>query len=82
MRVLCIEDGIIPNYTGGRSLNSVEPVKEGEIYEVAGTVISDYGDHLSYALKGFTITKRIERFVPISEIDETTFERNFKKELV
>lgn len=91
MKVLCIDDKLRPNemYIPGCEL------KEGETYtvveEVTGYDINSVtgfstNPRQCYVLAEFAafpgVCFETNRFVPLSEIDETTFERNYQKELV
>ena len=79
MRIICINNGVLPNNLGV-PYDSPQLI-EGDVY----TVVFDNG--IGYVLaeatprQGLTCFNR-RRFIPTSEIDEPTFERNFKKELV
>jgi len=78
MRVICI-DNVRQNVPKGCENKSAPEI--GEICETNGESQA-YGT-LYYTLVGYGTVKYISRcFALISEIDETTFERNYKKELV
>lgn len=82
MKVLCIHGvkigEIAHNFLGDvKAADITSVIFEGEIY----TVVEDIGE--SYVLQErnpiFAYGKR--RFAPLSEINETEFERNYQKEL-
>lgn len=79
MKVVCIDD------TAGSLINPCGfTIKEGEIYTVYRTFIGMITGKPCYALNeddykgGYLCT----RFIPVSDIDETEFERNYKTEKV
>jgi len=84
MRVICIyglKASTMPfDTTNPASLS--DELYEGVIYTVIGQ--KEYHGELCYFLaeKRRTAAYWYGSFAPLSEIDETTFERNFKKELV
>lgn len=76
MRVICIDD--VDEWIGEGIRPKPSILKYGEIYNVIDEVMESYG--LAYELSediGFLY--EAASFIPISEIDETTFERNYKK---
>lgn len=74
MRVICINDKPIIDTMGWKCLNQKEPVKEGEIYEVVKEHKTPTGAD-GYLLYGFTPIKNQQRFIHLSEIDETEMVR-------
>lgn len=67
MRVMCIES--IENIEFGQIYNVVKvySVPRGDFYQLAEDQVMGYISDL---------------FIPLSDIDETTFDRNYKTELV
>lgn len=91
MKVLCIDDKIRP----GEMIMPGGKIKEGETYNAIETVtgysfdpvIGKFTDPKAcYRLAEFTsptdICFETDRFIPLSNIDELTFNRNYQKELV
>ncbi len=78
MKVICIKYAtkVAEDFT-----HTLRPIV-GEYYTVIDTV-NAYGNYY-YEIQEFPTTARyrVDLFAPTSEIDETTFERNYKKELV
>ena len=76
MKVLCI------NSKG--FINPVPPIQEGKEYIVIKFQENPNGDGKDYyRLKGIKYSWYwTARFVPVSDIDETEFERNYLKQLV
>lgn len=81
MKVICInETGFVDK--------EVDPIKEGEIYTVIAH--KTYDNKRYYQLSELAINSKNHypqwyasfRFIPLSSIDETEFEREYKKELV
>jgi hypothetical protein len=82
MKVICI-DGSKRSY----SEKDGQDVKEGVIYEVTDSWNGIFTNQPYYSLAGFDCIKRFkgfrqDRFAPLSDINETEFERNYQKELV
>ena len=78
MRVICIDKTPRPTSTDREALQALEI---GAEYTVVNNPHPRGYELLEVKTKcrsGFFM----DRFIPLSEIDETTFERNFKKELV
>ncbi len=78
MKVICITNKNIIRKTG--SIGSAPKLVEGACYTVIE--FTGYGYHLAEVSCDKNYGYDMKRFVPLSEIDETTFERNYKKELV
>lgn len=76
LKVICIDDKIRPHSVCASDWF----IKEGEVYTVCGTYISNIG-RPSYRLDEDPMKLRggydADRFIPLSTIDETTFERNY-----
>lgn len=80
MKVLCINTGPIWNPYLKQSFSTPE-LTEGEPYIVEKVTYS--GDYQLVGVKcNFVCGFRHERFIPISDIDETEMERNYVKEKV
>ena len=78
MDVMCIDDG----WTNGNIPSLPTKCPEfGETYKVIDCQQCDNGVWY-YRLAGFPYFWEAGAFVPVSTIDETKFERNYKKELV
>lgn len=73
MRVICINAGIVEGF-------DAPELKEGEIYTVIG-FLGDIGYYLE-EVSSVGGPFYIQRFSPLSEIDETTFERNYNLQTV
>ena len=81
MRVICIKQGDwISSLLNRKTINSPSYMEEctaydynAESYTLVEYPCNDIGHPATWNKKWFT---------PLSEIDETTFERNYKKELV
>lgn len=80
MKVICIDTS--PNPNPKKNNEWFKYLKEGSTYEVEKEVYGCYKifgiDH-PYQTDRPTFMKR--RFVPVSDIDEKEFERNYNKEL-
>jgi len=79
MRVICIDASPIKGFTD----ESYEPLVEGKEYLVEAVfkgVISriEYYGIAGYPWEYGVIGHHAKRFAPISDIDETTFERNYQ----
>ena len=75
MKVICIDAS--PSKTSGKLC----PLTEGEIYIKIGDSAGGLLGIPHYKLEGFAnIEFGAFRFIPLSQIDETTFSRNYKKE--
>lgn len=80
MRVICIDDrpgietGETPPFKSGDILNAMQSVTYKDCYNISEHLFSEDGKSLKSWLKS--------RFIPLSSIDETEFERNYNKELV
>lgn len=79
MNVICIDDNWIVD-PALREIPKAPSVGEECVVVMSGVI---YGK-LFYGLSGYPPEKAYaaNKFAPKSDIDETTFERNFKKELV
>jgi len=76
MKVVCIDEGITRKCINSSRISS--RLIEGHIYTVERTVgkyyiLRELEPDLGY---------EVHLFAPLSEIDETTFERNYNKETV
>ena len=71
MRVICIDDKTRAGHC---------TLKYGETYTVESQ--DGCGSGCCYGIAETKQAHMKDRFIPLSEIDETTFERNYKKELV
>jgi hypothetical protein len=79
MKVICIDGVKSGSITMmGNIISKENEIYEGEEYTVQRQVDDCY---LLVERPGFLLYKK-KRFAPISKIDETTFERNYNKELV
>lgn len=84
MKVLCIDDKI--RHPHGFMEEGGIKIKEGEVYEVLRE--TEGYDKLGNTYRVYELTVdpgygyELWRFVPISNIDETEFERNYNKETV
>lgn len=76
MKLLCINDGEIPSREG-TSTNDIYPVKAGKTYTSLGPVFTYPSGDRCYFIREVGNDKRVERFIPLSDIDETEFERNY-----
>lgn len=80
MKVVCVNNSVLTN-TFGFSQPAPQ-LKEGNTYTVIRvTILGGYILAEVNPLPGFDCFNP-ERFVPISDIDETTFERNYKKQSI
>lgn len=80
MKVICIDDGFNPK--GVNDPENLSKIKVGSIYTVKRFLERAYNFYeITHSREPYTgwIT---ERFIPISEIDETEFERNYQKQTV
>lgn len=79
MKVICINNGLMKNNLG--QFYAAPELKESEIYTVVRDgecVIELFEVKTPFGFTGFTKS----RFIPLSSIDETEFQREYKKELV
>lgn len=80
MKVLCVEKSSDKCWNSGKKV----PVPiVGEVYTVTDSVIERRGE-LFYELESFPPRIYYESilFIPLSDISETNFQREYKKELV
>lgn len=75
MKVICI-DATSTNKYGDKPLE----LKEGNIYTKIREHVSEISGKLNYELEETDLCYGAFRFIHLSEIDETTFERSYQKE--
>lgn len=75
MKVVCIDSVLInPLFP---------PLKDGEVYTVIDSLPNPSDNVLHYKLSEIPVRYYAHfHFIPLSSIDETTFERNYNKETV
>jgi hypothetical protein len=78
-KVICIDGKPRP-----KEYSHYPPIQEGKQYTITGQEVGYYTD--GSPVKCYTILEapnwlyEIDRFIPVSEIDETEFQRNYEKE--
>jgi len=72
MKVICIDET-----TPGKLPKSMCELKEGEIYTVKSEDISPISGIPTYWFVELILAYGKYRFIPLSEVDETEFERNY-----
>ena len=75
MKVICI-DSTSPTKNGAIATELTEGVE----YSVVGSRPCTVSKNLCYQLAGFFILYESWRFVPLSDIDEKEFERNYNNQ--